>query len=139
MKKLGEKIYIKHLRIHLIIPIIYTKKILHLLIKYHLINVNDIHLKNIKKILKKKTDINDYIDTLKKENEELRNTITSLKENLDTLYKNGSNDSQMNKYIKMGIIDIILYILTGIFIIFIIDLILKYNTKTTTISLENVF
>ena len=29
-------------------------------------------------------------DTLKKENEELRNTITSLKENLDTLYKNGS-------------------------------------------------
>tara|TARA_B110001450_G_C17457916_1_gene414907 strand:+ start:52 stop:486 length:435 start_codon:yes stop_codon:yes gene_type:complete len=95
--------------------------------------------KKHKKNSQKKTDINDYIDTLKKENEELRNTITSLKENLDTLYKNGSNDSQMNKYIKMGIIDIILYILTGIFIIFIIDLILKYNTKTTTISLENVF
>ena len=88
---------------------------------------------------KKQIDINEYIETLKKENIALRNTIMSLKQNIDTLHNNSSNDSQMEKYIKMGIIDIILYILTGIFIIFIIDLILKYNTKTTTISLENVF
>ena len=40
----------------------------------------------------------------------------------------------------MGIIDIILYILTGIFIIFIIDIILKFNNKKNIVTMnDNIF
>ena len=38
----------------------------------------------------------------------------------------------------MGLIDIILYVLTGIFVIFIIDLILKFNNKPTLVQ-DNIF
>ena len=88
-----------------------------------------------------KPNMDDYIKNLKKENEELRNTIAHLKENIDQLQMtSGNSSSLLSNNIKMGLIDIILYILTGIFIVFIIDLILKYNNHSTARPInDNIF
>jgi molecular chaperone GrpE (heat shock protein) len=84
------------------------------------------------------SNIDDYIKNLKTENDELRNTITHLKENIDQLQMKSGGGLQNN--IKMGLIDIILYILTGIFVVFIIDLILKYNNHSTARPInDNIF
>tara|TARA_Y100000389_G_C17174040_1_gene370601 strand:+ start:100 stop:534 length:435 start_codon:yes stop_codon:yes gene_type:complete len=83
-------------------------------------------------------NMDDYIKNLKKENDELRNTITQLKENIDQLQMR--TGSGLQRHIKMGLIDIILYILTGIFVVFIIDLILKYNKKPSILpNNDNIF
>tara|TARA_B100001093_G_scaffold15101_1_gene13901 strand:- start:73 stop:552 length:480 start_codon:yes stop_codon:yes gene_type:complete len=74
--------------------------------------------------MKKNKDIlslESYIDKLKKENEELKNIISS-KNIKDNLEKNS---------IKFKLIDIVIYLLTGIFIIFIIDLIFKHKPHKT--------
>lgn len=82
-------------------------------------------------------EFEDYIQNLKKENDELRNTIEHLNNKINDL--NVSNTNNPNN-LKMGIIDIILYILTGIFIIFIIDIILKFNNKRKFVTMnDNVF
>lgn len=87
-----------------------------------------------------KSNMDDYIKNLKKENEELRNTIEHLKENIDQLQMtSGNSGNLLPNNIKMGLIDIILYILTGIFIVFIIDLILKYNTSNKIAVNNNIF
>ena len=58
-----------------------------------------------------------FIDKLRKENDELKKIIS-----------NYSLEADNNKHLfKFKVIDIIIYILTGIFIIFMIDIILKYN------------
>tara|TARA_B110000211_G_scaffold195906_1_gene224713 strand:- start:606 stop:1025 length:420 start_codon:yes stop_codon:yes gene_type:complete len=82
-------------------------------------------------------EFEDYIQNLKKENDELRNTIEHLNNKINDL--NVSNTNNPNN-LKMGIIDIILYILTGIFIIFIIDIILKFNNKKNIVTMnDNIF
>jgi hypothetical protein len=62
-------------------------------------------------------DLESYIEKLKKENEELKNIISK---------KTIEQDMEKNS-IKFKLIDILIYILTGIFIIFIIDLIFKHT------------
>ena len=62
-------------------------------------------------------DLETYIEKLKEENEELKNIISK---------KTIEQDMEKNS-IKFKLIDILIYILTGIFIIFIIDLIFKHT------------
>ena len=105
---------------------------------------NTVEKQNKKKNRRKKKssksnniEFEDYIQNLKKENDELRNTIEHLNNKINDL--NVSNTNNPNN-LKMGIIDIILYILTGIFIIFIIDIILKFNNKRKFVTMnDNVF
>ena len=105
---------------------------------------NTVEKQNKKKNRRKKKssksnniEFEDYIQNLKKENDELRNTIEHLNNKINDL--NVSNTNNPNN-LKMGIIDIILYILTGIFIIFIIDIILKFNNKKNIVTMnDNIF
>ena len=79
---------------------------------------------------KEKNDINltKYIDKLKQENEELKNIISK-----HTIEK----DNEKNSF-KFKLIDILIYILTGIFIIFITDLMLRHNPTKPYIQ-DNIF
>ena len=94
----------------------------------------DIHKnKNIDKaihtaISKDVTSLRQFIEDLKKENEELKNIISS----------QSANTTKEKHSIKFKIIDILIYILTGIFIIFIIDIIFKHNIRRPYIQ-ESVF
>jgi hypothetical protein len=105
---------------------------------------NTVEKQNKKKYRRKKKssksnniEFEDYIQNLKKENDELRNTIEHLNNKINDL--NLTNTNSPNN-LKMGIIDIILYILTGIFIIFIIDIILKFNNKKNIVTMnDNIF
>lgn len=85
-----------------------------------------------------KSDVDSYIDNLKKENEELRHTILQLKDNIDQINSGSFESINSIHNIKMKVIDIVLYILTGIFVIFIIDIILKFNNNTR-FSTDNIF
>lgn len=87
-------------------------------------NVNNVTTNNEKLDM----DFIKFIDKLRKENEELKKIIS-----------NYSLEADNNKHLfKFKIIDIIIYILTGIFIIFMIDIILKYNNVKPIVR-EHVF
>jgi hypothetical protein len=86
--------------------------------------------RDVEKNLKNSEIINleHFIEKLKKENEELKKVISS---------KNIKEDEEKNS-LKFKLIDILIYILTGIFIIFIIDVIFK-NTISKSKLKKNIF
>ena len=79
-------------------------------------------------ISKDVTSLKQFIEDLKKENEELKRIISN----------QSANTTKEKQSIKFKIIDILIYILTGIFIIFIIKIIFKHNIKRPYIQ-ESVF
>jgi|TARA_B110000211_G_C13955451_1_gene498089 hypothetical protein len=73
-------------------------------------------------------DLETFIKKLKNENEELKNLISK---------KNIEQNMEKNS-IKFKLIDIAIYLLTGIFIIFIIDLIFKHTFSKSKLR-KNIF